>query len=119
MWQGEGIDGGGEGGVSLVNKIVKIARHSSLKSVHHNFHLFLYRLYLCNNRWWSHIREGQEAYILLLRSAWGVTTLRSFSVSSLSTGIFLVFFRNTVPSLPAQLFFQNLVLLGKAFNDRI
>ena len=100
MWQGEGIDGGGEGGVSLVNKIVKIARHSSLKSVHHNFHLFLYRLYLCNNRWWSHIREGWEAYILSLQSAWGVTTLRSLSVSLLDTGTFLVFFLVALSHIP-------------------
>ena len=86
--QGERVDEGSEQGVSTVNKIVKIARHSSLESIHHYLHPFLYRLYLRDNKWWSFIREGREAYILSLQYAWGVTTLRSFSVSSLSTSIF-------------------------------
>ena len=87
----------------MVNKIVKIAGHLSLESVHHYLYLFLYRLYLRDNRGWSCIREGWEAYILLLQSARGVTALRSFSVSSLSTGIFQVFFQNIVSCLLAKL----------------
>ena len=88
MRQGEGVDGVSEQGVSTINKIVKIIGHLSLESVHHYLHLFLYRLYLRDNKGWSCIREGREAYILSLQSAQGVTALKSFSVSSLSTGIF-------------------------------
>ena len=50
MRQGEGADGGSEWGISTVNKIVKIAGHSSLESVHHYLHLLFYRLYLRDNR---------------------------------------------------------------------
>ena len=50
MRQEEGIDGSSEQGISTVNKIVKIASHSSLESVHHYLHLFLYRLYLHDNK---------------------------------------------------------------------
>ena len=50
MRQGEGVDGGNERGISTINKIVKIAKHSSLESVHHYLHLFLYRLYLLDNK---------------------------------------------------------------------
>ena len=53
-----------------------------------------------------------------LRSTWGVTTLRSFSVSSLGTGTFLVFFLVVVSRIPlAQLLFQIVVLLSEVFHD--
>ena len=69
--------------------------------------------------WWSHICEGWEAHILSLRSAWGVTTFWSLSVSSLSTGTFLVFFLGAVSRIPlAQLLFQIMVLLSEAFHSR-
>ena len=99
MRQGEGVDGGNERGISTINKIVKIARHSSLESVHHYLHLFLHRLYLRDNRGWSCIHKGWEAYILPLQSAQGATALWSFLVPSLSTGIFQVFFWNIVSCL--------------------
>ena len=62
------------------------------------------------------ISVRDEAYILSLRSTWGVTTLRSFLVSSLGTGTFLVFFLVVVSCIPlAQLLFQIVVLLSEAF----
>ena len=58
-----------------------------------------------------------EAYILSLRSTWGVTPLRSFLVSSLGTGTFLVFFLVAVSRIPlAQLLFQIVVLLNEVFH---
>ena len=86
--QGEKVDGGSERGISAVDEIVKIPGHSSLESVHHHLHLLLHRLYLCDNRGWSRIHEGWDAYILPLQSVRGVTAFRSFAVSSLNTGIF-------------------------------
>ena len=63
------------------------------------------------------ISVRDEAYILSLRSTWGVTTLRSFLVSSLGTGTFLVFFLVAVSRIPlAQLLFQIVVLLSEAFH---
>ena len=54
---------------------------------------------------------------MLLRSTWDVTTLLSLSVSSLSTGTFLVFFLVTVSHIPLeQLLFQIVVLLSEAFH---
>ena len=54
--------------------------------------------------------------MLSLRSAWGITTLQSFSVSSLSIGTFLVFFLVIVSHIPLkQLLFQIVVLLSEAF----
>ena len=100
MRYGEGIDGGGEQRVSSVNENVKIAGHLSLEGVHHNLHLFLYCLYLCDNMWWSRIREGWEAHILSLRSVWGIATFWSLSVSSLGTSTFLVFFLGAVSRIP-------------------
>ena len=53
-----------------------------------------------------------------LRSAWGVATFRSFLVSSLGTGTFLVFFLGAMSRIPlAQLLFQIVVLLSEAFHD--
>ena len=100
MWQGEQADCGSEWGISVVDEIVKIAGHSSLEGVHHNFHLFLYSLYLCGNWQQSHIYEGWETYILSLQSARGVTTLQSLLISLLGAGILLVLFLSTVSCLP-------------------
>ena len=69
--------------------------------------------------WWNHIHEGWEAYILSLRSARGITTLRSLSVLSFDTGTFLIFFLVVVSHIPlAQLLFQIVVLLSEAFHGR-
>ena len=116
--QGEGVDEGRERRVSSVDKVVKITGHSPLESVHHNLHLFLHRLHLWDDRWWSRICEGREAHVLSLRFAWGVTGLGSLLVSSISAGSLLI------SSLVvwccvflAQLLFQVAILFGEAFHD--
>ena len=82
-----------------MDQIIKVAGHPSFEGVHRDIHLFLYHLHLRDNVGWSHIREGWEAYILSLWSAWGVTTLQSLSVSLLGTGTLLVLFLSTVSCL--------------------
>ena len=116
--QGEGVDKGGELQVSSVNKVVKIAGHSSLESVHHNFYLFLHRLHLCDDRWRSRTCEGREAHVLTLRSAWGVTGLGSLLIPSVSAGSFLIcslVVRCCV--FLAQLLLQVAILFGEVFHD--
>ena len=89
----------------------------SLESVHHNFHLFLHRLHLCDNRWRSRICEGREAHVLTLWSAWGVIGLGSLLIPLVSAGSLLIcslVVRCCV--FLAQLFFQVAILLGEAFH---
>ena len=88
--QGEGVDGGGKWRVSPVDKVVKVTRHSSLESVHHYFHLFLYRLHLRDDRWRSRIHKRGKAHVPSLWSAWGVVSLWSFLVPPFSAGSFLI-----------------------------
>ena len=99
VWQGERVDGGSEREISAVDEIVKIARYSSFESVHHYLHLLLHRLHLREDRGWSCVNKGWDAYILPLMSAQGVTSFWSFAVLPLSTGIFQVFC-NIIACLP-------------------
>ena len=64
--QGERVDGGSERGISAVDEIVKIAGYPALESVHHHLHLLIYRLYLREDRGWSRVHKGWDAYILPL-----------------------------------------------------
>ena len=116
--QGEGVDGGGEWRVSLVDKVVKVTGHSSLESVHHNFHLFLYRLHLRDNRWRSRIRKRGKACVLSLWPTWGVAGLWSLLIPPFSASSFLIC------SLViwcrvflVQLLLQVAVLFGEALHD--
>ena len=88
--QGEGVDGGGEWRVSPVDKVIKVTGHSSLESVHHNFHLFFYRLHLRDNRWQSRIRKRGKARVLSLWFAWGIVDLWSLLIPPFSAGSFLI-----------------------------
>ena len=84
---GERVNGGSERGISAVDEVVKIAGHSSLESVHDHLYLLFYHLYLRDNRGWSRIHEGWDAYVLPLQSARGVTAFQPFAISSLNTRI--------------------------------
>ena len=116
--QGEGVDGGCERLVSSVDKVVNITGHLPLESVHHNLHLFLYRLHLCDDRWRSRICEGREAHVLSLRFAWGVIGLGNLLVSSIDAGSLLI------SSLVVRCYvflaqlFQVAILFGEVFHGR-
>ena len=99
MRQGERVDCGSERGISTVDEIVKIAGYPSFERIHHYLHLLLHRLHLHEDRGWSRIHEGWDAYVSPLQLAWGVTFFRSFAVSPLSIGISQVFY-NIIVYLP-------------------
>ena len=114
---GERVKESGEWQVSSVNKVVKIAGHSSLESVYHNFHLFLHCLHLHDDRWQSRIRKGRKTHVLSLWSALGITGLWSFLIPPFSVGSFLIcslFIWCRV--FLVQLLFQVAVLFGEAFH---
>ena len=63
---------------------------SSLEGIHHDLHLLLHRLHLCDDKRRGKIHERRKAYVLPLRSAWGIATLRPLLLPSLGTVTFLV-----------------------------
>ena len=69
--------------------------------------------------WWCRICDGQMAGILSLLPTWGMVVLQSFSVPPFSAGALSLLHVTVEPNIPlAQLFFQVVVLLGKAFHRR-
>ena len=68
-WKGEGVDGCGEWQVNSVDQIIKVVGHLSFEAIHHDVHLFLYRLHLYDNVGWSHISDEWTAHILSVLSA--------------------------------------------------
>ena len=63
---------------------------SSLEGIHHDLHLLLHYLHFCDDRRWGEIHERWEAYVLPLRSAWGIVAFRPLLLPSLGTVTFLV-----------------------------
>ena len=84
LWQkGEGVDRHSEQQVGSVDQIIKIAGHPSFEGIHHDVHLFLHHLHLCENVRGSRVCNGRTAHILLLWSTRGVTTFQPLSVPPL------------------------------------
>ena len=75
-WKGEQSDRCHEWRISSTNQVIEVARHSSSKGVHHEVHLFLYHLHLCNYVKWSRICDGWTTRVLSLWFAWDVATLK-------------------------------------------
>ena len=75
-----------------MDQVIKVIKHLSFEGVHHEVHLFLHHLHLCDYLRWSRICDGWTARVLSFWSAWGIATFRLFLVLSLSVGAFLVLF---------------------------
>ena len=100
-----------------MGQIIEVSRHPFSKGIHHKVHPFLHHLHLDDYVRWNSIGDGWPAYVLSVWSTWGAATLRYFLVPSFSVGVFLVFLLSVKACiLLAQLFFQIMVLLGKALH---
>ena len=73
-----------------MDQVIKVARHLSSESVHHEVHPFLHHLHLRNCVRGSRIYGEWMAGILSLLSAWGVVAFRPLLIPSFSASSFLV-----------------------------
>ena len=80
-----------------MDQVIEVIKHLSFEGVHHEVHLFLHHLHLCDYLRWSRICDGWTARVLSFWSAWGVATFRLFLVLSLSVGTFLVLLLSVMP----------------------
>ena len=88
----------------------------SWESSAHEVHPLLYHLHLYNHVWWCRICDGWMVGVL---SARGIAAFWSFLVSPFGTGTLLLLSMIVGSCVPlAQLFFQVVVLLSKAFYSR-
>ena len=52
-----------------MDQVIEVARHPSSEGVHHEVHLFLHHLHLCDYVKWSCIYDGWTARVLSIWSA--------------------------------------------------
>ena len=116
LWRkGERSDRRYEWRVSSMDQVIEVTRHLSSEGVHHEIHLFLHHLHLCDYVKWSRNCDRWTVRVLWLWFAWGITTFRPFLVPSLIPDAFLVLLLSVKPHvLLMQLLFQIMVLLGEA-----
>ena len=92
-----------------MDQLVEVFWHLSPKGI---------RLHLCYHVWWCRICERWMASVLSLLSARGIAAFWSFLVPSFGAGTLLLLPMIVGSCVPlAQMFFQVVILLNKAFYN--